>query len=154
MSQLACIVSAVLYSKTYNGEGKIEDVTLFPIVGLLSAAWLLSFGTFLLLIKREYVCTFVSSQSGCDYQMSTFLNNEGNDAKRIRILFGNERKWRPIRHEVKQWVRENHAAWVRNQPAWFTDDVKVRIPTDFFLQVSLVEPATITAPSAQAADNC
>jgi hypothetical protein len=131
MSQVACIVSAVLYSKYYTGAGKIEDSMLFVVVGSLVAAWLASFAAFALIIKRDYLHTFVSMQSGCDYQMSTFRNHEGDDEKRIRILFGNDHKWRAIRREVKEWVLANYDVWIRDRPAWFTDDVKSRIPSDF-----------------------
>ena len=32
---------------------------------------------------------------------------------------------------MKEWVLANYDSWIRDRPAWFTDDVKSRIPSDF-----------------------
>ena len=113
------------------------------VIGKIFAMALLVLPT---MIKPEYIRTFVSLQSGCNYQMSTFHNNEDNHANRVRILFGNERKWKKIRPEVKQWVLDNYADWVSDQPSWFTEDVKARIPSDFIPSVHLIRAAPAAPP--------
>jgi hypothetical protein len=105
MSQVSCFASLVLYDLYYVSDAKIDGSFLYGIVGALGLVWLLSFGTFLLIIKREYCRTFVSLQSGSDYIVSYFRDNAANEARRIEIFFNNERMWCSIRPAVKAWVR-------------------------------------------------
>ncbi len=84
-----------------------------------------------LTIKREYLHTFVSLQTGCAYVEGYFLDNEGDDAKRINVLFSNERQWQAIRDRVREWVLSMYAAWRALMPSWFTTDLQARIPDDF-----------------------
>jgi hypothetical protein len=58
----------------------------------------------LLIIKREYVHTFVSLQSGSDYIISYFRDND-DEARRVRIFYCNELTWQSIRPAVRAWVR-------------------------------------------------
>jgi hypothetical protein len=81
--------------------------------------------------QAEYLHTFVSLQTGCAYVQGYFLDNEGDDAKRINILFSNERKWQAIRDRVREWVLSMYAAWKALMPSWFTTDLQARIPDDF-----------------------
>jgi hypothetical protein len=105
MSQLSCFASVVLYDLYYVGYAKISRSFLYGIVGALGLVWLLSFGTFLLIIKREYRRTFVSMQTGSDYIISYFRDNAANEARQIEIFYSNELMWRSIRPAVKAWVR-------------------------------------------------
>jgi hypothetical protein len=104
MSQLSCIVSVVLYDRYFVGDAKISGPFLYGTVGALGAVWLVAFCAFLLIIKREYVHTFVSLQSGSDYIVSSFRNNV-DEARRIRIFYFNELMWESIRPAVRAWVR-------------------------------------------------
>jgi hypothetical protein len=105
MSQLSCFASVVLYDVYYVGDARISRSFLYGIVGALGLVWLLSFGTFLLIIKREYRRTFVSMQTGSDYIISYFRDNAANEARQIQIFYSNELLWRSIRPAVKAWVR-------------------------------------------------
>ncbi len=110
---------------------KIGDLPLFATVGPLAAVWLIAVVGLSLTIKREYLHTFVSLQTGyCDSQ-SYFLDNHGNDARRVLIFFCNERHWQAIRDRVRQWVLSAYAAWQALMPAFFTEDLQARIPDDF-----------------------
>ena len=104
MSQLSCIVSVVLYDRYFVGDTKISGPFLYGTVGALVAVWLVAFYAFLLIIKREYVHTFVSLQLGTDYIISYFRDNV-DEARRIRIFYGNELMWESIRPAVRGWVR-------------------------------------------------
>ena len=85
MSQISCVASVVLYDLYYTGDSKVGGRLLYGTVGVLGAVWFLSFGAFLLTIKREYVHTFISLQTGSDYTISYFRDNISNEARRIRI---------------------------------------------------------------------
>ena len=104
MSQLSCIVSVVLYDRYFVGDAKISGPFLYGTVGALVAVWLVAFCAFLLIIKREYVHTFVSLQSGSDYIVSYFRDNV-DEARRIEIFYSNELMWESIRPAVRTWVR-------------------------------------------------
>jgi hypothetical protein len=111
--------------------GKIELITLVASVGALFAVWAFAALGVWLTMKPEYRRTFWSTQTGCAYSQSYFLDNEGNDAKRIGIFSMNERHWRAIRDRVGQWVLAMYAAWQALKPVWFTDAVKAQIPDAF-----------------------
>jgi hypothetical protein len=105
MSQLSCFASVALYDIYYVGDAKIGGSFLYGIVGALGTVWFLSFGTFLLIIRREYRRTFVSMQTGSDYAIGYFRDNAANEARQIQIFYCNEVMWRSIRPAVKAWVR-------------------------------------------------
>jgi hypothetical protein len=110
---------------------KFGDLPLFATVGALAAVWLIALVGFSLTIKRKYLYTFVSLQTGYAYSQSYFLDNQGGDAKRVRIFFSNERHWQAIRDRVRQWVLSVYATWRALMPAFFTADLQARIPDDF-----------------------
>jgi hypothetical protein len=111
--------------------GKIDLITLVASVGALFAVWAFAALGVWLTMKPEYRRTFWSTQTGYAYTQSIFLDNEGNDAKRIEIFSMNERHWRAIRDRVRQWVLAMYAAWQALKPVWFTDAVKAQIPDAF-----------------------
>jgi hypothetical protein len=104
MSQLSCIISVILYDRYFVGDAKISGPFLYGTVGVLAAVWLVAFCAFLLIIKREYVHSFVSLQSGSDYVISYFRDNV-DEAQRKRIFYNNELMWQSIRPAARAWVR-------------------------------------------------
>jgi hypothetical protein len=97
----------------------------------LAAVWLIAVVGLSLTIKREYLHTFVSLQTGYAATQSIFLDNQGDDARRVEIFYKNERHWQAIRDRVRQWVLSVYAAWQALMPAFFTTDLQARIPDDF-----------------------
>jgi hypothetical protein len=110
---------------------KVGDLPLFATVGALAAVWLIAVVGLSLTINRKYLHTFVSLQTGYAYSQSYFLDNQGNDARRVLIFFCNERHWQAIRDRVRQWVLSVYATWQALMPAFFTADLQARIPDDF-----------------------
>jgi hypothetical protein len=110
---------------------KIGDLPLFATVGALAAVWLIAVVGLSLTIERKYLHTFTSLQTGYADSQSYFLDNQGNDARRVLIFFCNERHWQAIRDRVRQWVLSVYAAWQALVPAFFTADLQARIPDDF-----------------------
>jgi hypothetical protein len=110
---------------------KIDDSTLCATVGTLAAMWLVAIVGLSLTVKREYLRTFVSLQTGCAFVQNYFVDDSGNDARRVQIFFSNVRKWLAIRDHVRQWVLSVYLAWQALMPAWFTTDLQARIPDDF-----------------------
>jgi hypothetical protein len=93
-----------LYDRYFVGDAKISGRFLYGTVGALVAVWLVAFCAFLIIIKRKYVHTFVSLQSGSDYIISYFRDNL-DEARRIRIFYCTELMWESIRSAVRAWVR-------------------------------------------------
>jgi hypothetical protein len=109
---------------------KIGDLPLFATVGALAAVWLIAVVGLSLTIKREYLHTFVSLQTGYADTQNIFLDHQGNDARRVNIFFCNERHWQAIRDRVRQWLLSAYATWQALMPAFFTADLQARIPDD------------------------
>ncbi len=103
---------------------KIGDLPLFTTVATLAVLLLVAVVGLSLTIKREYLHTFVSLQTGCAYAQSYFLDNEGDDAKRVEIFFHNEPQWQAIRNRVRQWVLGAYAAW----PAQVVHELNAQAP--------------------------
>ena len=127
---------------------KIGDLPLFATVGALAAVWLVAIVGLLLTIKREYLHTFVSLQTGYADSQSTFLYHQGDDARRVRIFFCNERHWQAIRDRVRQWVLSVYAAWQALMPAFFTADLQARIPDDF-MPAQVVQDLNAQSPDGR-----
>jgi hypothetical protein len=127
---------------------KISDFLLFATASTLAMMWLVAGIGLALTIKREYLLTFVSFQTGCAYAESVFHNNEGNESRRVRIFFFNERQWRAIRDHVRQWVLIAYAAWKALMPSWFTTDLQARIP-DGFMPTQALHDLNVHAPDGR-----
>ena len=127
---------------------KIGDLPLFATVGALAAVWVVAIVGLSLTIKPEYLHTFVSLQTGYADTQSIFLDHQGNDARRVRIFFHNERHWQAIRDRVRQWVLSAYATWQALMPAFFTADLQARIPDDF-LPVQAVRDLNAQSPDGR-----
>ncbi len=145
-------ISAANYTLANNtglvNVRKIDPHILVASVGTLTAIWAMAVLGLTLTIKREYLHTFWSTQTGYAYSQSYFLDNEGSDVKRILIFFRNERHWRSICDRVRKWVLCMYAAWEALKPAWFTDAVKSRIP-DGFIPVESLQRENARAPGGR-----
>jgi hypothetical protein len=127
---------------------KIGDRLLFATVGALAAVWLIAVVGLSFTIKPDYLHTFVSLRTGYADSRSYFLDNQGNDAKRINIFLCNERHWQPIRDRVRQWVLSVYTAWQALMPAFFTADLQARIPDDF-MPAQVVQDLNAQSPAGR-----
>jgi hypothetical protein len=90
----------------------------------------LAFAVFLSLMKKKYRSTFWSMETGNEWVQSYFLRGEIDDIK-ANVLTKNRAKWKAIEPQVEEWVREGWMRWVREKPAWFSDNWKARVPSDW-----------------------
>ncbi len=81
-------------------------------------------------MERKYVRTFFSTQTGAEFVMGQFLDNDGNDELRALIFYNNQELWRPIRPQVQAWLRLRFRVWGWTKPAWFAEALVACIPTD------------------------
>jgi hypothetical protein len=127
---------------------KIGDLPLYATVGALAAVWLVAIVGLSFTIKREYLHTFVSLQTGYAVTQSIFLDHQGDDVRRVRIFFMNERHWQAIRDRVRQWVLSVYATWQALMPAFFTADLQARIPDDF-MPAQVVQDLNAQSPNGR-----
>ena len=107
-------------------------------------AWAASLTGFLLTIKRGYVGTFLSLETGRAYAVRFFNEAEGDDERRSKIFNFSPPLWSEIRGDVKAWTLGNYARWKAEKPHWFTVGLIQRLPDDF------MPPADVLALDAQA----
>ena len=115
-------------STSIGNELKEESVWWF--VCSVSVAWLLTFGAILLQMKKEYRKSFFSLETGRDWIVSIF-SDENPDEVKQRIMTKNRNLWKSIENDVKDWVQSNWWKWKDSRPSWFTDAWIARVPVDF-----------------------
>jgi hypothetical protein len=142
------VVSVVPDTGADVPASKIDDLTLFTTVMALAASWLVAVVGLALTVERKYLRTFVSLQTGYADTQAYFLDNEGDNARRILIFLCNERQWRAIRARVRLWVLGTYGAWLALKPAWFTTDLRARIP-DEFMPAQVVHDLNVQAPGGR-----
>ena len=109
-----------------GGAGRVEWI----LVGDASGAFTLSFGLFLMLMKKRYRRTFFSTRTGCDWAMDFFLKAD-DDAGKQHIFGCNKKQWAGIRGKVKEWVLNSWWRWDEEKPEWFTESWIAKVPLDF-----------------------
>jgi len=122
---VVCFVSVGIYE---------EEVGKSPwawwLVGGLSTGWGVVFVLFLGLMKKDYLSSFVSTQTGVEYACAFFLEGADDEAK-SQVFDCNRIQWRGIREQVREWVEENWWKWRTEKPAWYTEHFVGRIPIDW-----------------------
>jgi hypothetical protein len=90
----------------------------------------LCFVVFFFNIEKKYLHTFWSIQRGKDKTMAYFLEGK-SDAIMFSVFRRSKHHWVSIEGEIKKWVGLNWAKWEEEQPEWFTDVMKARVPVEF-----------------------
>jgi hypothetical protein len=90
----------------------------------------LCFACFFLNINMEYLMTFFSTQRGIDYSMSYFVDGESEEVK-FQVFKKSRQHWVSIESDIHKWVGLNWSKWEEEQPEWFTDQLKAKVPVEF-----------------------
>ena len=101
----------------------------WALVGAMGGAWGITFGLFLLLMKKEYRSTFFTARPGKEFITNSFLKNKDDEMKCV-IMKKNKKMWRPIRGDVKEWVQANWWRWEEEKPEWMTESWIAKVPLD------------------------
>jgi hypothetical protein len=138
MALVASFVSTQVYyaSLEMPGDAVLDKSHAWMIVGSLSGAFVGFFGASLLLMKRKYVATFFSLQSGHAWAKEKFIKGDTDELK-AWTLGCNKKQWTSIRGDVKAWTVENWERWEEEKPAWFNDAFKSAIDDDLIPPASL-----------------
>jgi hypothetical protein len=125
------LLAGWLYITYCEGPRTLPSDLVFAVLGALVIVWAASLTGFLLTIKREYICTFVSLETGRAYAVRFFNEAEGDDERRIKIFGFSPAMWSEIRGDVKAWTLGNYGRWKAEKPYWFTVWLIQRLPDDF-----------------------
>jgi len=109
---------------------EIEERVAWTLIGYLSGAWAVSFGVFLLLMKKEYRHTFFTTRKGKQWAMNFFLKG-GNDEGKALVFTVNKKQWWAIREDVKEWVQESWWRWKEEKPEWFSLAWQSKVPKEW-----------------------
>ena len=101
----------------------------WALVGAMSGAWVLTFGLFLLVMKKEYRRTFIGTLTGGQQTTERFILAV-DDSVTALVMEKNKKLWRAIRDDVKEWVREGWWRWEADRPEWFTESWIAKVPAD------------------------
>ena len=134
-TQGTLVASTVAYSRLYAGDDKIDDATLLTALALLVGTWAVALGAFLLSINRTHLNTFVSTETAAKFLRSQFDHLAGNDEQRMVIFTVHPSMWASYANIVQAWVAQQHATM--SVQAWFTPEVKARIPDAFLPPIPL-----------------
>ena len=126
LALLASVASVWVYID--KGGGEVTERVAFSLVGYLGGCWSITFGLFLLLMKKEYRRTFFTVLTAKQATMDKFKIDD--EAVKASVLKKNKHHWRVIRGEVKEWVLENYWRWDEEKPTWMTESWLAKLPSD------------------------
>jgi hypothetical protein len=101
------------------------------VVELVIPCTVVSFAVFFLSIEKRYWGTFYSLQRGKDLTVQRFRDS-ADDASKADAIFNNSKHhWELIEDEVKAWVEANWDGWEEEEPNWFDDAMRARVPVEY-----------------------
>ena len=131
------VATHVYYASLAETEGAAMDESVaWMIVSSLNGAWITSSVAFMLLMKRKYMATFFSTQTGHAFCKNKFINGE-TDEKKMIVHMRNKKLWKSIRDDVKAWTIENWERWEEEKPKWFNDAWTSKVDDDMIPAASL-----------------
>jgi hypothetical protein len=126
-----------IYYRSSNVEAKfMEEERAWIFAALVGAMWLISFLVFVLFMKKEFRGTFFSTKLGRTAIVERF--DVDDEQVKSSILKKNEKLWRSVEDDVRDWVTQNWNRWEEEQPVWFTEAWKSRVPDEWLPRKELV----------------
>ncbi|GMI32456.1 hypothetical protein TeGR_g7304 [Tetraparma gracilis] len=143
LSQMMALVASAVATHVYlsseetDPDGKAMSASVaWMVVGGLGGSWMLGFACFLLLMKRGYRGTFLSTMTSCAEIERYFLEFE-EDENKAKVFSASGKKWASIRPDVKAWTLENWERWEEDAPEWFSDHFRAAVDDDMIPPASL-----------------
>jgi hypothetical protein len=128
------VVEEVLEGDEINrgNEGVgMEESTVVTTMVIACVGTILSFVTLILSMNKGYVHTFIGTKTG-DKLIQEYFTDFEEDAIKFQVFENNRYKWEyKIGPPVKSWLDERLPVWLEDEPEWFDDLKKSRIPDDF-----------------------
>jgi hypothetical protein len=125
---IAIGIFAALGYKKEEGEGILEETTVFWVMLTACIGIFISYLSLLLSINREYLHTFTSMQTSNEYLAKEFKGSEQDEGK-MDIFRTNRLKWKKVLgNEVDTWLNERLPVWLEEDVEWLTDEMMSIIP--------------------------
>ena len=121
---------ALLVATKVNDDRFGDMRNTWRLCGLIFLAMGVLWTVFLRTIKKEYLGTFFSTETGFRSNVRMFLDSTDESVK-ITIFGCHPSQWEGIREEVKTWIMLNWERWREEKPEWLTQERKTQIPDDF-----------------------
>mmetsp|Transcript_18700 Transcript_18700/g.38909 ORF Transcript_18700/g.38909 Transcript_18700/m.38909 type:complete len:1880 (-) Transcript_18700:55-5694(-) len=124
---MASLPAAVYTHEIQGGDNKVTAAAwslawkLLPTTGIL-------FTIFILHIERSYWKTFWSFQRGKDICVQYFRDSITDEMKAKAVFKRSRHLWSSIEEEVKGWVAANYDLWDDENPKWFNEKMRSKIP--------------------------
>jgi hypothetical protein len=149
-AQVSVFVAVYLYNTSAvditveNDDGteevveKVNPDTLAKLATALVVAWIFAMSFFLFrVVTPSHRHTFWSKVSGRQCVKGDF--SEGTtDECRLEIFSCNRMLWESdIGPQVKEFTHQNWARWERENPSWFTSNLKATVPDEYIPRESL-----------------
>jgi hypothetical protein len=127
--QATGFVALYLYSSNADDGGARFLPGLWVLLGAAEACFVIFFVTFVFSVESKYRTTFFSTITAKQFRIKAF-RDATTDQIKMNILKLHPSYYKSIRGEVEKWVRDNYETWNDEQPEWFTERVRQRIPKD------------------------
>jgi hypothetical protein len=115
-----------------RGDGAEKKLKLaWTVVLLCTPTSLACFMVFFINIERKYWGTFFTLQRGNDLTVTSFKAGNDDAAKAAYTFQMSKHHWKLIEEEVKNWVETNWERWEEEQPEWFDDAMRARVPVEY-----------------------
>jgi hypothetical protein len=112
-----------------GGVHAVQEHLAWVYVAMLDGTWLVLFWLFLKLMKPKYRKTFINTETGAQQVRNIFLKGE-SDQEKMEIFRFNQKQWRSVRDDVKEFVLKNWWKFEDEKPDWYTDIFKFSVPYD------------------------
>jgi hypothetical protein len=128
---LTALAGAYYYNLNSEGlEGtRLSKETVWIMVGGITAVWLVSFVSLVVICDPDYRHTFYSTMTARQFTIMVFKEAK-TDEKKAQIFKRQFHVWRSIEGEVRTWVHGNIDRWEREKPEWYTKKLVQRIPEE------------------------
>jgi hypothetical protein len=103
----------------------------WKVVGILISCTVLLFAVFFFNIEKKYLGTFFSSETGKGLTIKKYHNHQEEGKKADTVFNTSRHHWKSIEEEVKAWVEANWERWEEEQPKWFDERVRARVPVEY-----------------------
>jgi hypothetical protein len=130
LNHLRCWIAAAIFVHVRERGGgnrgdeqtseSLDTRSIYTLIGGFQLLWLASVVLFLFKIKRSYIKSFYSLETGRQFIHNKFLKNT-DDEKRMEIVRDHVDLWVDIRDDVKRYSLANWNRWETEKPAWFDD---------------------------------
>ena len=151
LSQATCYLSLYFFFQ-YNTKVDLptSKENLWYSMAGLSILSLLFWGSFLIAIRRKYVYTFYSTETGTRYVHKVFQNAK-DDEERFGVF-----EYNPLilshtcREEIQIWIEKKIEIWKFDKPRWLTKTKLASIPEEYdignlcdFISIQRSEDSTL-----------